>query len=96
MKQRCAILTCDYYSGGECQNLCSLKPQRIDTSQLQAPIRQVGGEVEQRATGGHVPEGDWLDLTWTWPALAVLVVLLCVLLCVLLGSVVAVFLRGAA
>lgn len=88
MKQRCAFLSCDYFNGGDCANLCSLKPQRIDTSRLQEPIRQVGGEVEQRPAP---PEGDFLDLSWCWPAVAVLAVLVCVLL----GSVVAVFLAGA-
>lgn len=82
MKQRCAILSCDYFSGGDCANLCSLKPR-----QLQAPIRQVCGEVEQRPAP---PEGDFLDLSWCWPAVAVLAVLVCVLL----GSAVAVFLAG--
>lgn len=89
MKQRCAILSCDYFSGGDCANLCSLKPQRIDTSQLRAPIRQVGGEVEQRP---GPTEGDFLDLSWCWPAVAVLAVLVCVVL----GSLVALVLRGAA
>lgn len=51
MKQRCAILTCDYFDGGECQNLCAIpKPQRIDTSALTEHCRQVGHEPIEPAT----------------------------------------------
>lgn len=49
MKQRCAILTCDYFQGGDCRQLCSLpKAQRIDTSALGNECIQVGHEPIER------------------------------------------------
>lgn len=41
MKQRCAILSCDYFSGGECQGLCALQRQRqpIVPADVPAPTR---------------------------------------------------------
>lgn len=49
MKQRCAILTCDYFQGGECRQLCAIpKSQRIDTSGLGDRCIHVGHEPIER------------------------------------------------
>lgn len=43
MKQRCAILDCDYFSGGECAGLCMApkEPRTISIQPTEVPKNQV-------------------------------------------------------